>query len=82
VSAAQWGVDLMTPLCKGPACDAIAVTWDPEGEQYVVENKSDRSVAVNFKSWPRDTRIKVDPRETVFVALTGFEHPYLATYLS
>ena len=67
--------------CEGDACDALTLTWDPEGRQFVVTNHSDRRARMTFHTWRTTTALIIEPRSRIALEITEFDHPYQAVFV-
>jgi hypothetical protein len=66
--------------CEGEACTTISISWDETVRAYVIRNNGSRPVRVQLRDWSGTTAVKVVAGQSVTVALTTFEDPYLATF--
>lgn len=82
-AGASHSVGASTPAaydCEGSACSAVTLTWDDEGQFFLVGNNSDSRVKVEVKTYAGDSSVHVEPHKTGQLQVKYFNGPYRADF--
>ena len=69
------GRPMPSPDCEGNACAQVALTWDNTGQQYRVQNDSDRRVKIDVTTFAGDSTIHVEPQKSQYLLVKTFNGP-------
>jgi hypothetical protein len=66
--------------CEGSACSQVTLSWDNDGQQFRVQNDSDRRVRIDVTTFSGDSTIHVDAHKSDSLLVKTFNGPYRANY--
>lgn len=72
---------LLPVLCRGEACNVIALNWDADAHRVSVRNDSNRHVRVIVHEWLLSFEINLRPGEFRLIEASEIEQPVYAEYV-
>jgi hypothetical protein len=66
--------------CEGSACSAVTLTWEEDGQRFLVENNSDSRVKVEVTTYAGDSSVQVEPHKSDYLQVKYFNGPYRADF--
>lgn len=66
--------------CEGDACPSVTLTWEEDGQQFRVDNNSDRAVKVEVTTYAGKSGVRLEPQKSDYLQVKTFNGPYRADF--